>query len=827
MFSKSLAATAACRPRQSPRPTPIARAIRLLLCGAALAGAAHHLPAMAEETTQTQAGKSYDIPPGSLDQVLGRFGRETGLMIAIDADLTAGQNSPGLNGRYTPTAGLDAILRPHGLEAVPGINGGYRLKRLPVVNKGGEATLAPVTVTAEAVRDGTTEGTGSYKARYTNTATKLNLSPRETPQTVTVVTRQQMDDFGLTSVDDALKTASGIFVGDRGDNGSVYYSRGFEMQSQYDGIPNPIGIGESNQNPQVDNVFLDRVEVLQGAAGLLTGAGAPGGTINLVRKRPTETFQAQTEVQLGSWDQRRIVGDISGPLIASGNIRGRLVALADDSDSFVDYVYRNRRAAYGIVEADLTPETTISASIQYQKDTGRNQLGVPFAADGSEPGLSRSSYFGDANNRAIKSYTLYAVELSHRFSNDWRLKTAYTHQKTSNDTYNYGFISGDLDVSTGNGMVIYRQPLLAQQYETDALDAYLSGPIEILGRKHELAFGINGSNKTSTWQGGYGTPVAFNAFTFNPADLGPITSVGSYAGETKTTQLGMYGVGRFSLSDSLKLITGVRVSDYEDKDVLAGTTNTKESGVVTPYAGLIYDVNEQYSVYASYSDIFNPQSYRSAGGSYLKPVLGSNYEAGIKGELLNKRLNVAAAVFRLEQTNLPKVDDSIPYSATNACGGNCYIAADKVVSQGVDLSANGEIAPGWNVTTGYTFVNSKYATGENEGQRYMTSLPRHSLRLASAYKLPGTSWTVGGNVTAYSKAYTDGTSWISGNAYTIRRGELALVGLMAKYQIDPKTEVIMNVSNLFDRSYRAHLENRNYSTFGEPRNFSIALKYRF
>lgn len=128
-----------------------------------------------------------------------------------------------------------------------------------------------------------------------------------------------------------------------------------------------------------------------------------------------------------------------------------------------------------------------------------------------------------------------------------------------------------------------------------------------------------------------------------------------------------------------------------------------------------------------------------------------------QGELLNKRLNVAAAVFRLEQTNLPKVDDSIPYSATNACGGNCYIAADKVVSQG-DLSANGEIAPGWNVTTGYTFVNSKYATGENEGQRYMTSLPRHSLRLASAYKLPGTSWTVGGNVTAYSKAYTDGTS---------------------------------------------------------------------
>lgn len=528
------------RPLPRFNPAPVALAVALVLS----------LPAMAQTQSAPDSSKvAIAIAAQPLGAALNELSAATGTPIAFPPALVAGKTAPAVKGALTAFQAVAQLLTGSGLSA----SQDGRTIVIRAVTNASDATLPEVKVTAASTRDGTTEGSGSYKARYTNTATKLDLSPRETPQTITVVTRQQMDDFGMTSVDDALKAASGIFVGDRGNNGSVYYSRGFELQSQYDGIPNPIGISESNRAPQIDNAFLDRVELLQGPSGLLTGAGTPGGTINLIRKRPTESFQAQTEVQLGSWNQRRLVSDVSGPLTESGRVRARLVALADDSDSFVNYAYRNRRAAYGIIEVDLTESTTLSASIQYQKDSGRNHLGVPFATNGNDPGLGRSSYFGDKNNRTEKDQTIYTLGLSQRLSEDWTLKANYTHQKTINNTYNYGFIWGDLNATTGDGLVIYRQPLLAQQIRSDALDAYLSGKVEFFGREHELAFGLNGLSMQSANQGGYGDPVAINAFTFNPGSLGAITSVGKYSGETKITQLGMYGVGRFSLSDSFKL----------------------------------------------------------------------------------------------------------------------------------------------------------------------------------------------------------------------------------------------------------------------------------
>lgn len=233
------------------------------------------------------------------------------------------------------------------------------------------------------------------------------------------------------------------------------------------------------------------------------------------------------------------------------------------------------------------------------------------------------------------------------------------------------------------------------------------------------------------------------------------------------------------------------------------------------------------SVYASYSDIFRPQTQRSADGGTVAPVIGANYEVGVKGELLDKHLNVSAALFRLDQTNLARQDYSVLPDASNACGGVCYIAADKVVSQGVDLGLSGELSPGWQMMAGYTFVDSKYVTGEMIGLRYGTWLPRHNMRLTTAYKVPGSDWTLGGNLSARSQLYLDDVSWFTGETARIRSGALLLVGLMAKYQINPNAELVMTVSNLFDKTYRAQLETKYYSPFGEPRRMSIALRYRF
>ncbi len=825
----SRSATAACRPRFTPRPLVLAAH---LLAAASISWAT---TASAQATLPTQASaaqqRSYNIPAGPLNTVLTHFLAESGLLLSGSTTLAQGKTSPGVQGSHTPAAALAALLTGTGLTAAPDAQGRYTLQPAapaPTANTSGAATLKEVTVTAGAERSGTTEGTGSYAASSTNTATKLHLTPRETPQTVTVVTSQQMQDFGMTSVDDALQAVNGAFVAAQGNNGAQYFSRGFEMQSQYDGVPNPGGISNNNRNPQIDNAFLDRVETVQGAAGLLTGAGQPGGTINLVRKRPTEAFQASAEMQLASWDGRRIVGDISAPLTESGRIRGRVVAVADNSKSFVDYVYRNRRAIYAVAEADLTATTTLEASVQYQQDTGRNHLGAPFAADGSEPGIRRSFFWGDAGQRTVKDYTLTTLGLTQRLAGDWQAKATFSHNRTDSDISRYSYARGELDVTTGDGLVLGRQRSLTQDLSANAADVYVSGPFQWFGRKHEAAFGLNGSTMRHTYTGaGYIPRLPINVNTFDPSALDDIPGATPYFGDTKTTQLGAYGVARWSVTDALKLITGVRVSNYKDENLLTKCTSSEENGVISPYAGLIYDLNAQVSVYASYSDIFTPQTQKTAAGGTVKPVVGANYEAGIKGELLDKRLNVSAAMFRLEQTNLARRDESIVPDPANACGGTCYIAADKVVSQGIDLGASGEIATGWNVAAGYTYTDSQYASGARNGERYGPQLPRHSLRLSTAYKLPNTGWTLGGNVSARSKIYRNDTSWDTGKPYTVRSGGLVLVGLMARYEINPKAELMLAVSNLFDRTYRANLENKYYSPFGEPRKLTANLRYRF
>ncbi|MET4575065.1 TonB-dependent siderophore receptor [Ottowia thiooxydans] len=782
---------------------------------------------------QPEASRSYSIPAGPLTGVLNRFGREAGIMLSFSTELTNGLQSPGLSGAHTVSDALRILLVGAALQAVRQGDGGFLVQRMPSGAQGSSSSssagvLPEVKVTAQAERSPVTEGSQTYKAEYTNTATKLSLTPIETPQTVTVVTRQQMEDFGMTSVDDVLKSVSGAFVADQGGNGSMYYSRGFAMQSQYDGTPNPVGISNNNRNPQIDNAILDRVEVLQGAAGLLTGAGAPGGTINLVRKRPTETFQAHVEAQLSSWNGRRIVGDISGPFAESARVRGRLVVVADNSQSFVDYAYRNRRVLYGVVEADLTSTTMLDASVQYQRDVGRHDYGAPFAGDGSELNIPRSSFFADGGNRTVKEYTLTTLGLTQRLPGDWQAKATFTHGKTAMSAFRDSYVMGELDVATGEGLELQRQRRLTQDFSTNALDVHASGPFHLFGRKHEAAFGLNGSSMHYKSRGtGYAIANDFNVYSFDPMSLDEGPEGGGYSSNTKTTQLGAYGVARFNLNDSLKLITGIRVSNYKELDVTTGLANSRETGVISPYAGVVLALTPQTSVYASYSDIFNPQAEKNVGGSSLKPVVGSNYEVGIKGDLFDKRLHVAAALFRLEQTNLPREDSTVPYDPANPCGGTCYVAADKVVSQGISLSASGLLAPGWNVAAGYTLVDSKYASGGTDGQRYSPELPRHSLRLSTAYALPGTSWTLGGTLTARSKVYRNDSSWTTGDSYTIRSGGLLLVGLMAKYQITPKTELVMAVSNLFDRKYRAYLENKYYSTFGEPRRITINLKYRF
>lgn len=784
----------------------------------------------AEASSTNPARKQFSIEAGPLGKALTSFAAEARVTISFLPELVEGKRTSGLQGSYLTATGLRQLLTGTGLEAVAQRDGIFVLQAQTATSTSADGTVLPeITITGETTRDGTSEGSGSYQAKFSGTATKLNLSPRETPQTITTITRQQMDDTGMISLDDALKSVSGIFSQEMGSAGATYLSRGFNLQAQVDGMATPAGVNSGNRSPKFDNAFVDRIEVLQGAAGLLAGAGSPGGTVNMVRKRPTETFQAQAEVQLGSWDARRFVADVSTPLVESGRIRGRIIALDDHSDSFTDYVFRDRRAFYGIVEADLSASTTLSASVQYQQDESLNHFGVPFASNGSDAGLPRSFFLGDTNYRLVRDYTIYTIGLSQQLAGEWNLKANYSQQKTLNDIANFNSPIGSLNAATGNGLSLSSRSINnSAVMHADTADVYASGPFNLLGRKHELVLGLNGSTykdeSTGTGYTAAGAAIPINVYNYNPGALGPVPFIAASRTESTTTNLGAYSVARWNLADTLKLITGARISNYEVKNDITGRVAPKETGEITPYAGLVYDINSQYSTYVSYSDIFNPQSNKSADGNVLKPVVGANFEVGIKGELLDKRLNVSAAVFRLEQSNLAVRDDSVPVNPGNACGGTCYTAAGEVVSEGVDLGLNGQVGRNLNLAAGYTYSTAEYKAGPQQGQRFGPEQPQHSLRLAGNYKLSDTGFSIGGNVAATSKIYRSGGT--GAGAWTIRQGGLVLLGLNAKYQITEKTQVLMAISNLTDRSYRS-LYSLNYSPYGEPRKVLVNLKHTF
>ena len=767
---------------------------------------------------QAQSALPIQLAPQPLGQALNALALQTGTRIVFSTDLTDAKSAPAITGTLTVRQALDRLLAGTGLVADVGAN--EVVVRQSTAGPRNATSLPAVVVSATSTRDGTSEGTGSYRANATSTATGLTLTPRETPQTITVISREQMDDAGMVSVDDALKATSGVAVVNYGSEGSQYYSRGFTMQYQYDGLAVPGGVGNRySGGPQVETAFLDRVEVLQGAVGLLTGQGESGGIVNLIRKRPTQSFQARAEVSLSSWSGRRLVGDVSGPLLESGRIRGRLVAVADNSDLYYDYGFRHRRGVYGIVEADLGPDTTLDASIQYQKDKGRYHLGVPLAPDNRDLHFPRSAFFGDANNLDEKDFGNFTVNLTHRLSNEWRVKASYSRQQANTEWQNYSYLTGTLNAETGAGLSLSRRPYFEWTKNSNVANVGVDGPFQLFGRRHEVSVGLNGSYYQDEYSGTEYQNQPVNVYAFDPAGLGPIPALGpSNPSDTKTTNVGLYGVARWSLTDSLKLITGARVSNYEVKNVRTGVVQPKESGEVTPYAGLIYDINAQYSAYVSYADIFRPQSSKSIDGNFLAPVVGSNYELGIKGELLDKRLNVSAAVFRVEEKNRALRVDSIDPDPGNPCGGTCYTASGKVVSQGVDLGLNGQFGRGLNLFAGYTFLDAEHATGPQKGQNLQPLQPRHSFRLASNYLVPDTAWSIGGNVMATSKTYV--------NDSAISQGSVVLLGLNTRYQITSKTDVNAAISNLTDRRYYVLFGSR-YAPYGEPRKFMVTLRHHF
>lgn len=688
---------------------PLARAVHATALGLIIAGGGLTCATLLAAEQGAQQSRAYQVPAGNLSSALSTFASQAGITLPIEPGMVEGLRSPGLHAATSVDDGLQQLLQGTGLQASAQGNGLYVLTP-QVADTALE--LGATSITGQGLT-ATTENSGSYTTGTMQTATKLPLSLRETPQSVSVVTRKRMDDKAMTSISDVVKSAPGLFLNNSGGAGRPTFSaRGFDVDNiMYDGFPTSfltyLPSGEANL------AMYDRVEIVRGPNGLAQGAGSPAGAINLVRKRPTPQFQGTFTGSAGSWDDYSGTLDVGGPLNDSGTLRARTVVSRQDAKSFRDSVESDNDLFYGVVDADLSETTTLTLG-GYRQKSHTNYIwgGLPMARGGGHLGLPRDTFLGQDWEYSDNRTTGYFATLEQGLPNDWTLRAAAMQSKT------------DTDVLASSIWEYNRRYLWteAMEQKETGYDLALSGPFQLLGQQHDLTLGV--SRRKLDYRSGKAwsayTDAGINPFTWDPrGHAKPDYVRGSNGLPETTTQDSVYASTRLRLTEPLSLILGGRVDWYEFDDSANSESNYKVTRNLTRYAGLVYDLDTHHSVYVSYTDIFKPQSEKGVDAKAIVPVVGENYEVGIKGEYFDGALNASMAVFQIDQKNRAQ-----ELTDVKGCGSGpasaCYEAAGLVRSRGIDMEIQGALTDNWQLAGGYTYTQTQYVSDANaarEGRR--------------------------------------------------------------------------------------------------------------
>ncbi|WP_313378763.1 TonB-dependent siderophore receptor [Achromobacter insolitus] len=829
-----------------PHPSPIAFAV-LALTLALAAGAPAPARAQGAAAVAGSAASDFTIAPGPLAPALRQLASTANILLTFTAEQTNGKHTAGVSGRYSASGALALLLAGSGLQAVQLDNGAFVLRvDNTLAPQASTTTLPLVTVVGATAADGTTEGTESYTTGSMSTATRLNLSMRETPQSVTVITSQRMQDQGLKTVNDVVQAAPGLTYRRFGPERASFYARGMYVDNiMYDGLP--VGLDSSNLSQDLlatDMAIYDRVEIVRGATGLVQGAGNPSAAINLVRKRPTEAPQVSLGVSAGSWDRYRAELDASGPLSEDGSLRGRAVVAAQDYGSYKRGESSDGQTFYGILEKDLNASTTLTLSALHQEKRlhGNGFTGLPVGRDGSDLGLPRSTSYANDWEHWNKTTTSVFLGLDHRFDNGWRMHLSAYYAQADVD-----MLGHYLSYSIATGKYSQLGARNAHKEKQSSVDLYANGPFDLLGRTHELVLGASYRNVEFDGDSRQGLVLNSNLdlYNFDPnAVAKPNIPLRDWM-DAKISQQSVYATTRLSLADRLKLILGGRLDWFGYDDTVNTYPNFASNtpsvsahnrysvnNQLTKYAGLVFDLNDQHSLYASYTDIFKPQNYLDASNNLLDPVVGNNYEIGIKGEYFGGALNASAAVFRMDQKNR-----AFRSTDQTQCAGYptvaCYSAAGEVRSQGVEFELQGAITPNWQVGLGYTVAIARYrkdANPSNVGELFDTDTPRHLFKLTTMYRLPGDlhRWRIGGSIYRQDRIYNQGTT--SGVPFRITQGAYTVTDLVVGWQATPKLDVQLNINNVFDKKYYNALSGSvsfPSNVYGEPRNAMLSARYQF
>jgi len=654
---------------------------------------------------------------------------------------------------------------------------------------------------------------------------------REIPQSVSIIDRERMEELNLTTVDEAMKQVTGVTVVAQDNTRSQYRARGYSMTVMTDGLPAYNSLANT---PQFDLSFYEQVEVLRGPAGLLQGAPdgfGIGGLINLVKKRPTDKLGIQTTVSAGRWSNFRGEIDLNVPLNPSKTLRSRWMVFANDRDFFFDRSHLTKTGALGVIEWDITPSTLLSLSYSFQNiRSDAVYYGIPAVRqDGNDN--SRNMFDAPRNFNPTPDWDYAKWETHDLFfyikqtiNDDWQASLKFDYRMQTGEAKQA--IAGTINRDTPPAFPNTLSTNYTRRYTTAELPR-LAGALDVKGRfrlfkrEHSNVAGFNVENFTDDRKA---TNDNNNRDRIEWGKQDTLSSVfpqpALTPSKSRYTQFGLYDQLRVTIIEPLKVVLGGRLGSFYEKQYNFSTEEwkdgRKETFKFTPFAGIVYTPIKPLTVYASYSQVFVPQTEKKQDGSTVDPRTGMNIEAGAKSSFFDDILGVNLAYFFIRDVG----------RAYMVPGTSYYNNDGKVYNQGIDaeISVN-LLEKSIELTAGYTWLKTKIVKSANtneEGKPASTVEPEHSFKFLGSYnfrKGPLQGLSAGVGVTACGPKYVFETP-------ERRQGGYAVLDIFASYAINSSLSINLNLNNITDTVYYARVGGDG-DYFGEPFSFNLTLRGKF
>jgi len=656
---------------------------------------------------------------------------------------------------------------------------------------------------------------GVRENRTSRGALILPMSLFDTPQSVTVVTADFIQDFGLNNVNQVLNQVTGVNVQTSETELTYYNSRGFDIKSmQVDGIGLPF---QWNVVGNLDTFVYDKVEVIRGANGLLTGVGSPSGTINYVRKRPTNERGITTAFTGGSWDTWRMEGDASGPLTDSGSWAGRLVGAAETGESYLDLYEHERGIVSGILEGQVGDRTILTFGYTQQKSepTGVMWGALPMLyITGEQIEYEESTSTAMEWTQWTTEIKTPFAELRYAINTDWTLQSTLTYNDYDEQAKLF-YAYGATDPATGLGLYGFSDNFSTES-DRYLLDNTLTGRVDAFGRTHEVLLGASYSEADQTYDDrpAPGDDPQMPPFPgWNGREVAePIWEASRRDSDLDTDFGRVFGVAHVNATDALKFILGFNVIDMQTSGDSYGESQDTDDTEISPYTGVTYLLGDFVNLYASYSDIYEPQSEIDESLRPLGPAEGKSYEAGVKAELFDRRLLASLAVFRARQ------DNYADYAGYNDEFGLSFYEGIDVESEGYELELAGSVTEDWSLQGGFTSLELKDPHSNDDVR---TFIPETTFNLGTRYVVAAVP---GLQLGALVKWQDD--THVETDLGVIRSDDHAEVSAFVSYAFLERYELRLNGFNLTDEKYLASLD-RDQAFYAPPLNWSATFTVTF